>query len=147
MRPGTGGTAVEGADPLTAVGVFDTEGAIAEDAVKGALAGAAVGALAGAALAALAPGAAPVLLGGTLAEVAAGAAAGVTAGGAIGTLVGLGVSEEEARVYDKQLCAGRTLVTIRAGVRFAEAAAILDRCGAYAPDNPNFPVREPMVLP
>jgi hypothetical protein len=51
-------------------------------------------------------------------------------GGALGTLVGLGVPEHEARYYEPELHAGRTLVSVRAPGRYEEASAILRRHGA-----------------
>ena len=43
----------------------------------------------------------------------------------------MGVPEEEARYYDEEFQAGRTLVTVKANARYQEAAAILRRHEAY----------------
>jgi hypothetical protein len=76
------------------------------------------------------PAIGPVLAGGLLAAVLASAASGVVLGGVVGALVGLGISEEEATFYNNELRLGRTLVTVRAAGREAEARAILDRHAA-----------------
>ena len=49
----------------------------------------------------------------------------------LGALVGLGVPEEEATYYDTQFQTGRTIVTVRADERSAEAWDVLARHGAY----------------
>jgi FAD/FMN-containing dehydrogenase len=43
----------------------------------------------------------------------------------------MGVPEEEARYYDSEFQAGRTIVTVQAGGRYQEALDILRRQGAY----------------
>ncbi len=93
-------------------------------------AGAALGMLGGLALAAgsLTP-AAPVLVGGALAGMLAGGAAGAAVGG----LAGIGLSDDEARLYEAEVAAGRTLVTVRADERYDEAVTILRRCGGRGP--------------
>jgi hypothetical protein len=108
------------------------EGGVADHAGEGAAAGAVgggvIGLAWGAALAAhLIPGIGPVLAGGAIATLLAGTAAGAAVGGATGLLVGLGVPADQAGYYEKQLAAGRTLITIQAGPRNAEALAILRR--------------------
>jgi len=72
------------------------------------------------------------LAAGLLAGVLGGATLGITTGGLVGAMIGLGVSEEEARHYESEFHAGRTLVTVQADGRHAEAAGILTRCGAYS---------------
>src|SRR5688500_5521727 len=98
---------------------------------KGALAGTAVGGLLGAAAAALIPGVGPVLAGGFLASTLLGAGAGAAAGGLIGALSEMGYSEDEARFYDRELQAGRTLVTVRPGDRETAASEVFERHGGY----------------
>ena len=51
--------------------------------------------------------------------------------GLAGTLIGWGIPEEEARYYDSELGAGRTIVTVKADGRADEAWNILMRHGAY----------------
>jgi hypothetical protein len=100
-------------------------------ASTGAVAGGLVGGLLGAAVALTMPGIGPVLAAGLLAGVLGGVTVGITGGGLIGALIGLGLSREEASYYDREFQSGRTLVTVRAGERYAEAARILSRCGAF----------------
>jgi hypothetical protein len=102
-----------------------------EGAVTGAVAGGVLGGVAGAAAALLIPGIGPVIAGGILATTLGGAAAGAAAGGLVGGLVGMGIPEEDARYYDTEFQAGRTLVTVRAGTRADEARRILRDHGAY----------------
>lgn len=99
-----------------------------EGAAAGAATGTTLGGLVGAALASsLIPGVGPVIAGGLLAGLVVGAAAGLAGGGLVGTLIGLSIPEEEARGYEKEFQSGRTLVTVRAEGRCAEAEAILRR--------------------
>lgn len=101
-------------------------------AAAGALAGAGVGGLVGLGiLAGVIPAIGPVIAGGTLAAILANVAGGAALGGLVGALVGAGIPEEEARYYQSELEAGRTLVTVKADGRYDEAASILRRYGAY----------------
>ena len=98
-----------------------------EGAIAGVAAGAGVGALWGLGIAAgLLPGIGPVIAGGTLAAIMASAATGAAAAGIAGGLIGAGIPEEEAQGYEREFHAGRTLVTVKAGGREAEARGILD---------------------
>ncbi|HEX4130410.1 MAG TPA: hypothetical protein VHZ24_10220 [Pirellulales bacterium] len=74
----------------------------------------------------------PFVAGGILATLAAGAAGGAFAGGLLGALVGLGIPEQQARIYEEALHAGQTIVTVRSATRQTEAQEILDRNGALA---------------
>ena len=112
---------------------------VTEDSEENVVAGAATGAAAGAGLgglwalgiaAGMLPAVGPIIAGGLLVSVLASAAAGAAAGGVVGGLIGLGVPEEDARYYDTQLTAGRTLVTVHAGTRYEEAMSILFDQGA-----------------
>jgi uncharacterized protein (TIGR02271 family) len=101
-------------------------------AAAGALAGAGLGGLVGLGImAGVIPAIGPVIAGGTLAAILANAAGGAALGGLAGALVGAGVPEEEARCYQSELEAGRTIVTVKADGRYDEAASILHRHGAY----------------
>ncbi|MES2437375.1 MAG: hypothetical protein V4519_05195 [Patescibacteria group bacterium] len=130
---------------LRALGVADTdisyiymseEGkAIAEDATgakvaggaaSGATTGAVVGALAGLAVAnGILPGLGTLFVAGPLATAigltggaattAAGAMTGAAAGGLVGALTGLGVSSEDAEIYETRVKSGGILVTARSG--------------------------------
>jgi hypothetical protein len=99
-----------------------------EGAVAGAVTGGTLGALAGAVATGLIPGIGRVVVAGLLAGVLGGATAGAAAGGLLGALVGLGIPEAEARRYEQEFLAGRTLVVVQAVGRGAEALAILRRC-------------------
>jgi hypothetical protein len=117
IAPDAGPIEVPPLDPGTKAG---------EGAATGAMAGLALGGLLGAALASVAlPGVGTVLAGGMLAAVLGGAAAGAAGGTIMGSLIGLNVPADEAKHYEHQFHSGHTLVTVRAGGRFAEAAAIL----------------------
>lgn len=103
-------------------------------------AGAAIGAASGAGAGALwalgiaagvLPAIGPVVAGGLLASILASAAGGAVVAGIAGALIGLGVPEEEAHYYEGEFKSGRTLVTVKADGRAAEAWAILQRHGAY----------------
>jgi hypothetical protein len=79
----------------------------------------------------LIPGIGPIIAGGALMALLASAGAGATVGTVLGALVGLGVPEDEAKYYEGEFSSGRTLVTVRADTRAAEAWEILNRHGAY----------------
>lgn len=85
---------------------------------EGAGIGAAAGATAGAGLglavlAGVIPPLGPVIAGGTLIALLASAGAGAATGTAVGGILGLGIPEDHARVYEGELRAGRVLVTVR----------------------------------
>ena len=103
---------------------------------EGAAAGAAVGAGTGALwalgiAAGMLPAVGPIIAGGILASVAASAAGAAAAGGLIGALIGLGIPEHEAEYYESELKEGRTIVTVKAGSKTADAWRILSGAGAY----------------
>jgi len=77
------------------------------------------------------PAIGPAIAGGILASVLASAAGTAAVGGLVGALIGLGIPEEEAKYYETEFNAGRTIVTVRADNRYDEAQAILRRHGAY----------------
>jgi uncharacterized protein (TIGR02271 family) len=101
-------------------------------ALTGALTGAGLGALAGLGiLAGIIPVVGPAIVGGTLGVILTNAAAGAGLAGLAGALIGAGVPEEEATYYEGELKSGRTIVTVHANGRAAEARSILTRHGAY----------------
>jgi hypothetical protein len=105
---------------------------VAEGAAVGVAAGAGTGALWALGIAGnLLPGIGPVVAGGLLASVLASAAGTSVVGGVVGALVGLGIPEEEARYYESEVTAGRTIVSVQAFGRAAEALAILQRHAGY----------------
>lgn len=111
-----------------------------EGAASGATTGAVLGALAGLAVAnGILPGlgtlfvagplAAALGLTGAAATTAAGAMTGAAAGGLVGGLVGLGVKEDEAKVYEERVRLGGILVTART-TDMSAAKGIFDKNGA-----------------
>jgi len=103
-----------------------------EGAAAGAATGLAVGGLWGLGIAAgLLTPIGPVIAGGTLAGILASAATGAAVAGLAGFLIGLGVPEEDTRFYEKEVKAGRILVTVKAGAKAAEAREILQRNEGY----------------
>jgi hypothetical protein len=104
---------------------------VEEGATIGAMSGAGVGALWGLAVAAgVMPPLGPVIAGGALAAILASAVLGAAAGGLVGVLVGWGIPEDEARLYEEDLRAGHVLVAVRANGRSQEAISILRSCNA-----------------
>ena len=109
----------------------ETESGTGTGTAAGIVSGGVVGGILGAAAALLIPGFGPAIAGGILAATLGGAAIGAAAGGIIGALTGLGVPEEEARYYQSEFEAGRTIVTVKAASRYQEALDILRTNGAY----------------
>jgi uncharacterized protein (TIGR02271 family) len=106
-----------------------------EGAVAGVAAGAGVGALWGLGiLAGVLPAIGPAIAGGTLAAILSSAAAGAATAGIAGALIGLGIPEDEASYYDQEFRAGRTVVTVQALGRQAEARSILQQAGGRSMD-------------
>jgi hypothetical protein len=110
----------------------------AEDARTSTAASAAgVGMLVGASAGGLVAGsgavaAAPVVASGLLLALLGGG----VAGGLLGALIGLGVPQDEAHYYQRELEAGRTLVTVQTEGRYDEALAILSRHGGREANPP-----------
>ncbi len=108
----------------------DATGTFAEEgAATGAVAGATVGGFMGLlqALAALTiPGIGPVLAGGTVATILlntlAASAIGAAAGGLVGALAGLGIPEEQAKIYNDRLSRGHYLLIVEGSVSEIEQA-------------------------
>ena len=101
----------------------------------GAVGGGVLGGVLGAAAALLVPGIGPAIAGGIIGATLGGAALGAATGGLLGTLTGMGLSDEEAQYYQNELVAGRTIVTVKAGQRYAEAQNILQRNGSSEAEN------------
>ncbi len=126
----------------TDAGGNDVEG----NAATGAISGGVVGGILGAAAALLIPGLGPAIAGGILAATVGGVAIGATAGGLIGVLTGLGVSQNEAQFYQRELEAGRTIVTVKSADGAAEAMNILRSNGAYNATTPFAEFNAPPTL-
>jgi hypothetical protein len=107
-----------------------------EGAVTGVVAGGTLGGLLGAVAVGVIPGIGPVLAASLLAGILGGVGAGATAGGLLGALIGHGIPEDEARQYEQDLAAGRTIVTVKSQERHDEAVAILLRHGARGKGSP-----------
>jgi hypothetical protein len=123
------GLAVRGQEASNVAGrsAEETAGDAGGAAVTGAVVGGALGAVAALAI----PGIGPVFALGTLGTALAGAAVGAGLGALAGGLIGMGVPEDEARYYDDEFRAGRTIVTVNAGSRYNDAQNVLRREGAY----------------
>lgn len=103
-------------------------------AATGALAGGILGGLGGwlVGIGALAiPGVGPFIAAGAFASALGGAAIGAGLGAIAGALVGMGVPEDQAKYYEGEAKAGKTLVTVRANGRYDDAQRILRDHGAY----------------
>jgi hypothetical protein len=121
-----GSEATEGGMITDALGTKDRKGA-----VTGILAGGSIGALIGAAMAFVIPGVGPIIAMGIFTTALGGAMAGSAIGGILGAMVGLGISEEEAKFYETEFRAGRAIVAVKAGQRRFEVTEILRRHGGY----------------
>jgi uncharacterized protein (TIGR02271 family) len=105
-----------------------------EGAATGAVAGGILGGLGGwlVGIGALAiPGIGPLVAAGAFGAALGGAAIGAGVGAIAGALVGMGVPKEEAEYYEGEVRGGRTLVTVKAPSRYAEAQQILRDHDAY----------------
>ena len=109
----------------------EPDSATAARAATGAVEGGVVGGTIGAIASLLIPGIGPAIAGGILLATLGGAAVGAAAGSIIASLTGMGVPEEEAHFYQRELEAGRTIVTVKAASGYDEAVDILRRNGAY----------------
>ena len=107
-------------------GISGGESHAEEGALSGAVAGAGVGSLWAVGVAAgLVPAIGPVIAGGLLASILASAAGSAAVGGLVGALIGMGIPEEEAKHFDTEFRAGRTIVTVNSDTRSDEALMIL----------------------
>ena len=125
------GFAIRGDDAVAGGAI--TDALLTKDghgAAKGMVAGGIAGALVGAAAVLVLPGIGPILSMGILASALGFGAAGVATGGILGAMTGLGISEEEARIYANEFHAGRAIVAAHAHDRVLEARRILAKHGA-----------------
>lgn len=78
------------------------------------------------------PGIGPFLAAGPLVAALSGAAVGATAGGVIGALVGMGIPEYEAKLYEGKLKEGNILISVHteAAVERRRARDIFEMAGA-----------------
>ncbi len=115
---------------LTRASVADTGEDVGANTATGVAGGGLVGGLMGAAAALLIPGFGPAIAGGILAAVLGGAALGAAAGGLLGAFTSIGVSDTDARFYQNELNAGRSIVTVKAPTGLEDAEVLLRNCGA-----------------
>ena len=135
------GFVIRGADDVRGGMIVDAEGTKdGKGAVTGAVTGGMLGGILAAAIAVLIPGVGPVVAGGVMAAFFGGAIAGTAVGGIFGAMQGLGVSEDEAKYYEKEFQSGRAIVAVKAGARASDAAAILRKHGGY--DLQNRPIAD-----
>ncbi len=119
----------EGVENMTGT---EHDGHATSGALTGALTGLGLGALAGlGVLAGVIPVVGPAIAAGTLGVILSNAAAGAGIAGLVGALVGAGIPEHEAKYYQGELEAGRSIITINAPGRADEVTAIVRRCGGY----------------
>jgi outer membrane lipoprotein SlyB len=109
---------------------FTDEKKITLDEATGVLTGSIVGGVLGAVAALLIPALGIAFAGGFL-VTAFSTALGAVTGGFLGTLVALGIPEEDARQYEKEFKAGRTIVTVKTDDQQQEALNILCRNKAW----------------
>ena len=108
-------------------------------APEGATAGATTGGVLGGALGWLAgigtlaiPGVGPLIAAGPILAALTGVAAGAAVGGITGALVGYGIPEYEAKIYEGKLRDGNILISVHTedSKERSRAKQIFDRCGA-----------------
>jgi predicted lipid-binding transport protein (Tim44 family) len=114
-------------DPQIGVAVRDPGAPRPEDATAHTAEAAGFGMLAGASMAGLAAGTLMGLVGGGI------------VGGLVGALVGLGVPEDEAHYYQRELQAGHAVVTVQSEDRYDEALDVLRRHGGREAQPPQSP--------
>lgn len=125
------GFVIRGHDAVAGGMITDTSGAKdSRGAVAGMIEGGMIGGVLAAAIALLIPPLEPIIVGGILASFFGGAIAGTAIGGILGALQGLGISEDEARFYERKFHEGRAIVAVRAANRAVEASQIMRRFGA-----------------
>lgn len=124
------GFAIRGADDVAGGMITDASGTKdGKGVAAGAVTGGVVGGVLATALSLVFPPIGPIVVGGLLATFFGGAIAGTAVGGILGAMTGLGVSEDEARFYEKEFREGRAIVAVKAGSRTADAADVLTRFG------------------
>lgn len=101
-----------------------------EDEATGAVTGGIVGGVIGVVAGFLLPFIGPAIAGGVLIAALGGAALGAVAGGFMGAFVSMGVPEEQARQYEQEFKAGRTIVTVKIDNRQQIVLNILSNNGA-----------------
>lgn len=106
------------------------EEGVLSSATTGAVEGSVLGSVLAAAAALLIPGFGPALAGGLLLATFGAAGIGALAGTIIGILVSIGVPEEVAHHYQRELEKGHTIVTVKASRGYDKTLSILRDNGA-----------------
>ncbi|HET6423582.1 MAG TPA: general stress protein [Planctomycetaceae bacterium] len=110
----------------------DSGTSVEEGAVAGAATGAGLGALWGLGiLSNVLPGIGPAIFGGTLGILLSSAAAGAAAAGIGGALVGMGIPDDDAKYYEGEVKAGRTIVTVHGTPKASQAQSVFTQYGGY----------------
>jgi len=137
------GFAIRGTDAIRGGMIVDTIGTKdGKGAAAGAVTGGMIGGVLAAAVSLLIPGVGPIVAGGVLAAFFGGAIAGTAVGGILGAMAGLGISEEEARFYEKEFNEGRAIVAVKAEDRSGQATQILlEHGGKHIHMEPRSPVQ------
>lgn len=115
---------------LARVSATESENDTMRSAATGAVEGGMIGGVLGAAAALFIPGFGPAIAGGILLATFGAAGIGALAGSLIGTLVSIGVPEEEAHHYRRELEKGHTIVTVKSDSGYDDVIAIMHRNGA-----------------
>ena len=115
---------------LARVSAARSEDDTLSSAATGAVEGGILGGVLGATAALLIPGFGPAIAGGILLATFGAAGIGALAGSIIGTLVSIGVPEEVAHHYQRELENGRTIVTVKATNGYDDTLAIMRGNGA-----------------
>jgi hypothetical protein len=115
---------------LARASATESEDDTMKNATTGAVEGGVIGGVLGAAAALLIPGFGPAIAGGILLATFGAAGIGALAGTIIGTLVSIGVPEEEAHHYKRELEKGHTIVTVKATSGYDDVLAIMRNNGA-----------------
>jgi predicted phage tail protein len=115
---------------LARAGFKETTKEVATSIAAGTAGGGVIGGALAAAASLLIPGVGAVLAGGILAITLGMAGAGAL----VGMLTGMGLTDQEARRYQRELEEGHTIVVVKAANAHGDAVEILRRDGAYNVD-------------
>ncbi len=119
---------------LARAGASETGSEKVASTTTGVVSGGVIGGVLGAAGALLIPGIGPAIAGGILAATLGAAGVGALVGGIVGTLTGMGLSEQQARYYQRELEEGRTIVLVKSVAGQEQTLDIMRRNGAINAD-------------
>lgn len=115
---------------LARAGFKETGKEVATSIATGTVSGGVLGGVLGAAASLLIPGIGPAVAGGILAITLGMAGAGAL----VGALTGMGLTDQEARYYERELEEGHTIVVVKPATGHNDALDILRRNGSYNAD-------------